>query len=280
MGVRDIDRSASHLYPPFRAILETVHREVEAVTNERYFRRKHDRIAYAETLRTPERQLWLYAQGRTRPGSVVTWTRSPRWHGCGLAADHLWDRNGYQVHEQCWVVLYETAKKHGLANPAWRMGDKGHVQWNPKDTATQRAAVRWVRMGFPPLDGTFRPNPAMPAEAEVWIGPDRIEDAYAYVEGGRCYLWVRSILEELDCTITATRVSQARGVAHVVRTDWVADHAEGGELAGQETLEAEIPLVIKKAGGVDRGFCWVGDLKALGVQVAWDPKRKRVQVTG
>jgi peptidoglycan L-alanyl-D-glutamate endopeptidase CwlK len=39
-------------------------------------------FAVLEGLRTPERQAELYAQGRTAPGPVVTWTMdSPHLHG-------------------------------------------------------------------------------------------------------------------------------------------------------------------------------------------------------
>lgn len=41
-----------------------------------------------ETLRTPERQSYLYAKGRTTEGSIVTRARAGRsWHQYGIAAD-------------------------------------------------------------------------------------------------------------------------------------------------------------------------------------------------
>ena len=43
-------------------------------------------VLVTETLRTKERQLELYAQGRTKPGKVVTWTKTSR-HQSGLAWD-------------------------------------------------------------------------------------------------------------------------------------------------------------------------------------------------
>lgn len=43
-------------------------------------------VLITETLRTAERQKELYAQGRTKPGKIVTWTKKSR-HQSGLAWD-------------------------------------------------------------------------------------------------------------------------------------------------------------------------------------------------
>lgn len=57
--------------------------------------------AYAfETVRFHERQAWLYAQGRTRPGRVITRAKPGySWHEYGLAVDLVFDaspRDGIQ----------------------------------------------------------------------------------------------------------------------------------------------------------------------------------------
>lgn len=60
-------------------------------------------IGVHETLRSAERQAWLWASGRTRPGPIVTWTQHSK-HQQGLAADwHLvrdgradWDAANYR----------------------------------------------------------------------------------------------------------------------------------------------------------------------------------------
>lgn len=43
-------------------------------------------IRILETIRSAERQAWLYAQGRTRPGLIVTWVTHSN-HQDGLAID-------------------------------------------------------------------------------------------------------------------------------------------------------------------------------------------------
>lgn len=50
-------------------------------------------VMVLETHRTRERQEYLYAQGRTRPGNVVTWTLNSL-HRFGLAADVVPTPNG------------------------------------------------------------------------------------------------------------------------------------------------------------------------------------------
>ena len=49
-------------------------------------------VLITETYRTQERQDYLYAQGRTRAGTIVTWTRKSR-HTGRLAWDVCKNRN-------------------------------------------------------------------------------------------------------------------------------------------------------------------------------------------
>lgn len=88
---RDLDL----LRPDFRSNLE---RYLQAI--------EHRFPEYAtgvhETYRSPERQRWLFEQGRSRPGAIVTWTLDSN-HQYGIAADwHLlkdgkaiWDSQVY-----------------------------------------------------------------------------------------------------------------------------------------------------------------------------------------
>jgi peptidoglycan LD-endopeptidase CwlK len=46
------------------------------------------KVRFTWTLRTLQEQALLYAQGRTRPGKVVTWAKAGEsWHNYGLAVD-------------------------------------------------------------------------------------------------------------------------------------------------------------------------------------------------
>lgn len=74
-----------------------------------------------EGYRSPERQQYLYAQGRTRPGKIVTkagpWTS---YHQYGMAGDFVlfengrwsWDASGPKARK--WQRLQEVGKQLGL----------------------------------------------------------------------------------------------------------------------------------------------------------------------
>src|SRR5690606_9369569 len=66
--VRAVDRDLDELVPAFRERLERV---VERMESE--FGHK---VTIVEAHRSQERQNYLFEQGRSRPGQVVTWTRN------------------------------------------------------------------------------------------------------------------------------------------------------------------------------------------------------------
>jgi peptidoglycan L-alanyl-D-glutamate endopeptidase CwlK len=118
----------SKLYPPFRAKIEQLAANCRA--------QGVDYWAICG-LRSVEEQNALYAQGRTKPGPIVTKARGGQsYHGFGLAVDFCRDadtkREGLQP---TWdmpglKVLADEAKKLGLeAGYYWKFIDGPHVQW-------------------------------------------------------------------------------------------------------------------------------------------------------
>ncbi|CAM3265335.1 hypothetical protein DESA109040_05810 [Deinococcus saxicola] len=75
------DRDRDHLHPLFRAPFEQWLAAVQAWSKSRGI----VPLAY-ETFRTAERQAYLYASGRTRPGPVITYTLDSA-HELGVAGD-------------------------------------------------------------------------------------------------------------------------------------------------------------------------------------------------
>lgn len=138
MSINKIDNDRDHLFPEFRRKLEVVLREVADHTGEPW--------VIVEGYRSQARQDWLYAQGRSRPGPVVTWMRLTRWHGTGLAADLKPSKKGYQAARGWWELLKHIGEAHGLSNPAWAKGDLGHLQLT--DEALRNEALLWVKRGF------------------------------------------------------------------------------------------------------------------------------------
>jgi hypothetical protein len=136
-GSEAVDRNWSHLYPLFRQKLELTLREVEQLTGVKW--------VLEEGYRSQDRQTALYAQGRTRGGPIVTWMKTPKYHGTGLAAD-VRPQQGYQVPRSYWETLRKVYTRYGLDNPAWYKGDLGHVQLS--DPQTHNLAEEWVNRGF------------------------------------------------------------------------------------------------------------------------------------
>jgi hypothetical protein len=82
----------------------------------------HD-VTVVETVRSQSRQDALFAQGRTAPGAVVTWTKNSK-HSKGLAADLVVD--GQWQNPAGYAHLAAVAKQEGLRTLGAR--DPGHVE--------------------------------------------------------------------------------------------------------------------------------------------------------
>jgi len=74
-----------------------------------------------EGFRSPERQRYLYAQGRTRAGPIITYARPwASYHQYGMAGDFVlfengtwtWDTRGFR--KRYWAQLQTTGKQLGL----------------------------------------------------------------------------------------------------------------------------------------------------------------------
>jgi peptidoglycan L-alanyl-D-glutamate endopeptidase CwlK len=111
----DVDRrdtNLAHLHPAFRQRAVAVRDELKAAGIP---------FEIFEAYRSPDRQRYLYAQGRTRPGGKVTFVGPwGSYHQYGLAADFVlrihgnwsWEERGaYAPH---WRRLQEVGQAHGL----------------------------------------------------------------------------------------------------------------------------------------------------------------------
>lgn len=175
-SVESRDRREDHLHPAVRAAVQKTLATLNA---------NGVPFALFEGYRTPERQAWLHAQGRTRPGAVVThakpWTS---YHQYGLACDLVlfengaWSWNDKGSHGGWWDQMAAEAKANGLETLSF---ERPHVQWaGVTDLAKglgfppagdvswyenlSLCAARWRRDGrsptAPPL--TFAERPPLP----------------------------------------------------------------------------------------------------------------------
>ena len=106
----------------------------------------------AEGFRTVARQKELYAQGRTKPGEIVTYKDGvvhPSDHQSCLAADVVGLTSAGQLTWECpdlfWSYLTHVAHVHGLQRimDYSTFKDLPHVQWPNTDHATYVAAQQW-----------------------------------------------------------------------------------------------------------------------------------------
>ncbi|MGZ3397697.1 MAG: M15 family metallopeptidase [Caulobacteraceae bacterium] len=144
-----------------------------------------------EAFRAPERQAWLYAQGRTRPGGIVTKAQAwQSYHQYGLAVDlvlfrqNAWSWSTAGADAGLWTMMHDVAQAHGLrplsfeaphvefAGPDWKDLQQGRG-FPPDGNATwldavSEAASRWSANHGAPAAPPLHPpeRPALPDGAE------------------------------------------------------------------------------------------------------------------
>jgi len=108
-----------------------------------------------ETLRTHERQRFLYGFGRDYDDGrgVVTHSEDAdeTWHGYGLAADIVSASKRWQAPPAFWAALGRACAREQLAwGGTWQFVDQPHVQWGPpmRRSPSPRAA-RLMAAGGP-----------------------------------------------------------------------------------------------------------------------------------
>ncbi|MDO4719615.1 MAG: glucosaminidase domain-containing protein [Peptostreptococcaceae bacterium] len=81
-----------------------------------------------ETYRSQERQEYLYAQGRTRSGNVVTWTKQS-FHTSRRAFDIIHETLNWNAPEAFWKSIAEIGRSIGLTcGYDWKQKDRPHFQ--------------------------------------------------------------------------------------------------------------------------------------------------------
>lgn len=110
------------------------------------------KVLITSTVRDNEYQAYLYAQGRTRPGAVVTNSPTPTFHAAwaGLAFDFCRNIKGQEYSDLAFFAKCAgIAKNMGFAwGGDWAMRDLPHLQWGgPKQDWT---SARLLRGEMPP----------------------------------------------------------------------------------------------------------------------------------
>ena len=90
-------------------------------------------VLITQTVRDDEYQAYLYAQGRTRPGNVVTNSKRTTFHGAGLAVDFCKNVKGQEYSDRTFFDrVIALAKQVGFSSGAdWKsFPEKCHLQWD------------------------------------------------------------------------------------------------------------------------------------------------------
>lgn len=91
------------------------------------------RVLITQTVRDDEYQAYLYEQGRTRPGSIVTNSKRTTFHGAGLAFDICQNIKGQEYSDAAFFVNCAAIAKHlGFSwGGDWKnFPDRPHFQWD------------------------------------------------------------------------------------------------------------------------------------------------------
>lgn len=121
-----------------------------------------------EGYRTPQRQAWLYAQGRTRPGDIVTKARAwESYHQYGMAADFVlkvdgnWSWSSSGKWKNAWKDLHIVAGKEGLEPLSWELP---HLQ-------AADLTLAQLRAGRYPAGGDHDWAKHLEGQIAGWSGP-------------------------------------------------------------------------------------------------------------
>lgn len=85
-------------------------------------------VGVHETLRTPERQAWLFEQGRSRPGNIVTWTLNSN-HLHGIALDWHFAKEGRAIwNDELYVEAYSKVPPAAYGLETLGSVEQVHIQ--------------------------------------------------------------------------------------------------------------------------------------------------------
>jgi peptidoglycan L-alanyl-D-glutamate endopeptidase CwlK len=167
------------LSPASEKILSTVRPDLQRVIR-RAAELTTTPFAVVSGNRTQAQQDYLYAQGRTRPGLVVTWTRNSNHMG-GAAIDfsavdtrgqptnhlkHTWNAGYYKPIAD---AILAAGKEVGIPVewPLWKKGDWGHIQLVKPYQKLFTAPTLPVQTYMPSQEGMQRHNDLSRPQAAV-----------------------------------------------------------------------------------------------------------------
>lgn len=96
-------------------------------------------VLITQTKRDNEYQAYLYAQGRTRPGSIITNSKTTTFHGAGLAVDFCQNIRGAEYADAAFfqnVAIIAKAMGFSWGGDWKSFPDFPHLQWDNRGKYT------------------------------------------------------------------------------------------------------------------------------------------------
>lgn len=142
-------------------------------------------VLVTNTVRDREYQAYLYQQGRSRPGSIVTNSAVPTFHSdkAGLAFDFCKNKKGHEYDDPAFFrKAAMIAKEMGFSwGGDWRsFPDSPHIQWDNQGAWTGKMI----------LAGN------MPPEMPLW-GAESEETEMRYNTVAECPSWAQATIRKL-----------------------------------------------------------------------------------
>lgn len=109
-------------------------------------------VLITQTLRDNEYQAYLYEQGRSRPGAIVTNSRTTTFHGKGLAVDFCENRKGHEYDDAGFfrnVAVIAKAIGFSWGGDWTSFRDYPHLQWD--DHGRYTTAMLRAGKACPPM---------------------------------------------------------------------------------------------------------------------------------
>ncbi len=142
-------------------------------------------VLITNTVRDKEYQEYLYAQGRTRPGSIVTNGRTPTFHAdtAGLAFDFCKNVKGHEYDDaDFFKQAAAIAKKMGFSwGGDWKsFPDAPHIQWDNQGAWSSKMILAGK----------------LPPEMPLW-GEKKEETEMRYNTVKECPSWAQKTIQKL-----------------------------------------------------------------------------------
>ncbi len=142
-------------------------------------------VLITQTVRDKEYQEYLYAQGRTRPGSIVTNGRTPTFHSdtAGLAFDFCKNVKGHEYDDNAFFhKAAALAKGLGFSwGGDWKsFFDMPHIQWDNGGEWTSKMILAGK----------------LPPEMPLW-GDKKEYDEMRYNTVAECPSWAQATIQKL-----------------------------------------------------------------------------------